>query len=58
MADIEISKDRIAIKKGYHNWDDMENWIINNNRPENIALLLVNAMKEVCYDYADDVLNK
>ena len=29
--DIEDSKDNVAIKKGYPDWETMENFIIDNN---------------------------
>lgn len=46
-----LLKDRIAQSKGYPSWDDMENFIIDNNYPASIAQLLVSAMEEVAtYD--------
>lgn len=38
---------KVAISKGYPDWETMENWIIDNNLPQNIATILVSAMREV-----------
>ena len=51
MADLEECKDFIAIQKGYPNWNEMQNFIIDHNESVNVALLLVSAMEEVCYEY-------
>jgi hypothetical protein len=44
---LENIKDRVAIRKGYPSWQEMENWIIDHNQPAGIAQLLVGAMEEV-----------
>ncbi len=44
---IQQAKNTIAIKKGYPSWEEMENFIIDNNQPAGIAQLLVGAMEEV-----------
>lgn len=51
MTDIDDCKNFIAQQKGYPNWDEMENWIIDHNIPVNVALLLISAMELVCYEY-------
>jgi hypothetical protein len=49
---LEGIQNKIAIQKGYPSWEEMENFIIDNNFPQNIASMLVQAMKEVCIEYA------
>lgn len=44
-------KNKIALSKGYPNWEEYENWIIENNYPVAIAQLLVGAMEEVVIEY-------
>lgn len=41
------AKDKIAIQKGYPSWKEMENFIIDHNKPVVVAQLLVGAMDEV-----------
>lgn len=45
---IKEAKERVAIKKGYPSWEEMENFIIDNNQPVIVAQLLVSAMEDVC----------
>ena len=49
--EISDSKNNIAKEKGYQNWEEMENFIIDNNKSVVVAQLLVSAMEEVIYDY-------
>ena len=44
-------KDKIAIEAGYSNWEVMEDFIINHNSPENVAILLVSYMEAACLLY-------
>jgi hypothetical protein len=46
MNTIELSKDTVARIKGYPNWEEMENFIIDHNPPVIVAQLLVGAIKE------------
>ncbi len=45
---IDLAKDKIAKEKGYPNWEEFENWIMDANDSTGTALILVQAMEEVC----------
>lgn len=44
---IEKTKDIVAQRKGYPSWMEMENFIIDHNKPVVVAQLLVSAMEDV-----------
>jgi hypothetical protein len=44
---VEYYKNKVAKEKGYPSWEEMENWIIDNNPPVNVAVILVAMMEEV-----------
>lgn len=41
-------KNEVAKEKGFPSWMEMENWIIDNNLPVSVAVLLMGAMNDVC----------
>jgi hypothetical protein len=49
---MEHFKNEVAQSKGYPNWDEYENWIIEVNQSVGCAQLLVGAMEEVANLYA------
>lgn len=46
-------KDMVAQEKGYPNWEEMENFIIDHNYPVVVAQLLVSAMEDVVVKYCE-----
>lgn len=57
MIDLDECKDFVARQKGYPNWEEMQNFIVDHNESVNVALLLVSAMELASYEYARRVLN-
>jgi len=49
-------KNRVAIEIGYPSWDEMENFIIENNKQVAVAQLLVSAMESVSQVYNIDLI--
>lgn len=54
---IEIIKNKVAVSKGYGNWEEMENFIIDHNSSVNAVILIRSAMDEVALLFAENAFN-